>query len=190
MIRQKQIENDAPLLNSFNNRERESFGVVYKKYYKEFSHFANRLFQDTNESAEDILQDIFISIWNNKNRSFISFENLKVYIYVSLKNKLREICNHKKCVEKYETIFRTETSFSTQIAESEVFSIISHSIELLPEECAKVFRLHVDGWEVKDIAKALNKTESTVYKQKREAIDILKSKLPKSQFPIILPFII
>jgi RNA polymerase sigma-70 factor (ECF subfamily) len=67
------------------------------------------------------------------------------------------------------------------IAENEILSVLSSSLDLLPTECAKVFKLCLDGWEIKEIADQLGKSESTVYKQKKEAITILRKKLSKDK---------
>lgn len=78
--------------------------------------------------------------------------------------------------------------FVIQVAESEILSIISQAVELLPEECSKVFQLHLEGWEVQDIALKLDKSESTVYKQRTRALNILKSKM-YNQLVVILTMI-
>lgn len=189
MVNNDNEKNYALLLKKFNSKDQQSFGIVYLTYYKEFSHFANRLFYNTQHSSDDVLQDIFISIWNNKSRVFESFDNLKVYIYVALKNKLKELANHQKCMDKYNAVFKIETSFSSYVAESEVVAIISEAEGLIPSECAKVFRLHFEGWDVKEIAKMLNKSESTVYKQKREAISILKKNLNIKKLLLLLNYL-
>lgn len=180
-----QISNEPLLLKRFNNREEVAFTEIYQLYYYEFFILTLKLFNEGKEFSEDIVQDIFIGIWNNKNRCFDSIEGLKLYIYVSIKNKLRDHAKHKKHVEQYKKIIKSEDLFTIEIAETEVYSVIVKSINLLPEECANVFKLHIDGWSVKEIAEKLQKTESTVYKQKTQAITILKNKLTKNQLIII-----
>lgn len=174
------------LLKMFNDRDKYAFGVVYTKYYMEFINFATRLFQTYPNAPEDVLQDVFTSLWNNKKRGFDSFEKLKVYIYVALKNKLKEICNHHKCIHKYNDTFRDENSLSILVAECEVISLIDAAMNILPEECAKVFRLHLEDWDIKEIAIKLGKSESTVYKQKKKSEEILKSRFSKDKFLLIM----
>lgn len=174
------------LLTQFNSREESAFTAIYNLYYYEFFHFANRLFCDTVEYSEDVVQEVFINIWNNKAQNFDSLNGLKLYIYVCIKNRFRDYVKHKKHEEKYRKIVLSEDYFTIQIAESEVYSILAESLHHLPDECAAVFRLHLDGWEVKEIAQQLGKTESTVYKQKSRAIEILKNKLSGDPLSILL----
>lgn len=185
-VQKNMLENSDRLLKQFNGREEPAFTEIYNLYYYEFFHFANRLFCDTVEYSEDVVQEVFINLWKNKSQNFDSLNGLKLYIYVCIKNRFRDYIKHKKHEEKYRKVVYCEDYFTVQIAESEVYSIIAESVHLLPEECATVFRLHLDGWEVKEIAQRLGKTESTVYKQKSRAIEILKNKLSKDQLSILL----
>lgn len=177
---------DSLLLSRFNNREEGAFAKVYSHYYYNLLHLANKLFSDTTEQPEDVVQDIFINIWNNKRQKFDSLNGLKLYVYVSIRNKFKDYIKHQKHKERFRDVINSEDYFTVQVAESEVYSIIAESISLLPEECATVFRLHLDGWDVKDIALKTGKTESTVYKQKSRSIEILKDKLPMDKLYIIL----
>jgi DNA-directed RNA polymerase specialized sigma24 family protein len=62
-------------------------------------------------------------------------------------------------------------------------------MEMLPAECAKIFRLHIEEWEVKEIADRLGKAPSTVYAQKQKAITILKRKLRNLDIRLLTFFI-
>ncbi len=59
----------------------------------------------------------------------------------------------------------------------------------LPAACAKVLRFHIEGWDVKEIAQKLGKSQSTVYTQKQKAIDVLKSKLKEYSLKLFIFFI-
>ena len=175
-----------PLLENFNNRELSSFGDVYTLLFTDLSHFASKVFYDSVVESEDVIQDIFINIWENRTKKFDSILGIKMYIYVCIKNKLKTHINHSKYVDTYNKSILNDDYFVIQVAETEKLSIISQAIDILPSECAKVFKLHLDGWEVKDISKELCKSESTVYKQKQEAIRILKIKFPHNKVLLLL----
>lgn len=178
--------NAAMLLEQFNDRKEAAFTKIYNLYFYEFLHLANKLFCGTVEQSEDVVQEIFINIWNNKKQKFDSLNGLKIYIYVCVKNRFRDYIKHLKHKETYHKSTSIEDYLTVQIAESEVYSVIAESVNMLPEECAAVFKLHLDGWNVKDIAQKLGKTESTVYKQKTRSIEILKTKLSENKLYIIL----
>lgn len=165
------------LLKRFNSRDTVAFNEVYEHHYDELIKFASRMFYNTTISEDDIVQDIYLTIWENKSIQFDSLIGIKAYIYVCIKNKFKNFITHNKHISQYNQNMLKDDYFVIQVAESEVMSVISQAIDLLPEECSKVFQLHLEGWDVQDIAAKLNKSESTVYKQRNRAIQILKNKM-------------
>lgn len=176
---------DIKLLNQFNRRDSVAFNEIYKLYYNELMNFAGRLFYNTEVSVEDIIQDVFMNIWENNPRQFDSLSGIKAYIYVCIKNKLKNYIAHNKYVNEYNSRMLQEDCFIIQVAESEILSIITQAMDILPEECSKVFQLHMEGWDVQDIAQKLDKSESTVYKQRNRAMEILKKKMNKQLFLVL-----
>lgn len=177
------------LLKRFNNRDSNAFGEVYSLYANELLYFTKRIYSDTDIAANDVIHDVFIKIWESERLKFASLPNIKGYLIVSIKNYFKDYIKHHQCVGKFnQEILNNEDAFISQVVENETLSIISQALDMLPIECARVFKLCIDGWEVKDIAQKLNKTSSTVYKQKQEAITILKEKLPKDKLFILTLF--
>lgn len=167
------------LLKRFNSRDSVAFGEVYILLYDELFYFTSRLYNETEITADDVIHDTFVHIWEHSTQKFEGLENLKAYIFTSIRNRFHNYTIHQKIVEKFQY---ENHDFISDVVESETLSIINQAIGLLPQECAKVFKLHIDGWQVKDIAKELGKSESTVYAQKQEAISTLKKKLPKNLY--------
>lgn len=165
----------ARLVTCFNAREDEAFGQVYLLYYDEFYYFSSKLYRGTEIAPGDVVQDLFMKIWERKDLQFISLEHLKGYMYVSIRNGFREYLTHKNVADRYlRTVKTSDDYFISQIVETETLSVLTRLSELLPEECAKVFRLYLEGWEIKEIVEKLGKSSSTVYNQRQEAINILK----------------
>lgn len=163
------------LVACFNAREEEVFGQVYSLYYDEFYYFSSKLYRDTEIAPGDVVQDLFMKIWERKDLQFTSLEHLKGYMYVSIRNGFREYLSHKNVADRYlRTVKTSDDYFISQIVETETLSVLTRLSELLPQECAKVFRLYLEGWEIKEIVEKLGKSSSTVYNQRQEAINILK----------------
>lgn len=180
---------EETLLLGFNNREREAFGAVYYLLYNELYYFTAKLYQNSDIEPCDVIQDLFVNMWESKANQFESLIKIKSFLFVSIKNRFRNYLEHKRSIDKYtETIVAEKDSFISLIAETEVVSYVSEAIDKLPEECAKVFRMYAEGWEIKDISKHLGKSQSTVYAQKQSAISILKRSLDKYIVKIIYIF--
>lgn len=184
------MKDENILLKKFNNRDDVAFGEIYHLFYNELYYFTAGLYRDSAISPKDVLQDVFIKILESKSPEFDSIRSLKGYLYTCIKNKFRNYIDHKKSIEKYNTNVQTDDrNFVSQIVEVETLSIITQAINVLPAECAKVFKLHVEGWDIADIATKLGKSESTVYAQKNRAISILKNKLSKNSLSLLFSFI-
>jgi RNA polymerase sigma-70 factor (ECF subfamily) len=175
------------LLKQFNERDSRGFGEVYLYFHNDLCCFAGKLFQEVNITPDDVIQDIYTYIWEKKETRFDSLGSIKSYLYTAIKNHYLNHLEHLKRVDEYtQQMLLDEDRFVVMIAENEILSVLSTSLDLLPEECAKVFKLSLEGWDVKDIAGKLGKSESTVYKQKNEAISVLRKKLSKDQLLVLL----
>ena len=174
------------LLARFNKREEHALGEVYQMFYRDYFHYVSKMVAGSSFDAEDVIHDIFIAVWSNPKRSFDSIVGMKSYVYISVRNRLRVWAAKHKRMSNYLSQLDDDDLFTVQIAENEVVSLVAQSAEMLPDECAKVFRLHIEGWDIKEIALQLGKSESTVYKQKRQALSILKEKISKDKLLIIM----
>lgn len=179
--------NQADILQLFNNREEEAFGTVYLSLYDELYGFAWKLYNGANISIDDAVQDTFVHIWENRKLTFDSLKAIKAYSCIVIKNRFLKFLRHQKVVARQMNVARIENDrFITAIAENEVISLLRQSAGLLPAECAKVFALCIEGWSIKEIAEKQAKAESTVYKQRNEAIRILKKRLPPDKLYLLL----
>lgn len=170
-------ENDTRLLTRFNDRDSDAVGEVYMRYYWELHTFAARLFRETDACASDIIHDVFLSIFTTRRR-FDTLEGVKAYVYVAIKNKFRDYLSHSTHVTDYrKTYLGANDAFETDMIEAEYYSVMQHALKLLPKDCARIFRLFLEGWDAEEIAVMTGKNIRTVYNRKHDSIRILKEKL-------------
>lgn len=182
------IDQDALLLE-FNKRHEEAFSEVYKVLFDVLYHFAQRLFYATGIDAEDLVQDIFVTIWSNPKMVFSSIDHIKNYVYISIKNKHKDFLKHKLRHDKYEDmILYVDDYHFSQMVENETISLLHIADSILPSECAKVLRLYLEGYDVKEIASELGKSHNTVYHQRTKAIAALKKYLLKNNIGYFFTF--
>jgi RNA polymerase sigma-70 factor (family 1) len=136
-----------------------------------------------NEVAEDIVQDCFIKLWNN--RAQVKHPKaLKSYLYTAVRNRsldhLREVSGHKSHHEKISSTFSEyDESLVRQIAKGEMLNEIFNLMQILPPKCRTIFSmLYIEGKDYSEIAQELGLSVSTVKNQKAKAIQLLKSRLP------------
>lgn len=182
-------EEEALLLKRFNGREKHAFGEVYLMFYDNLIYFCAGLYRNTSVHADDVVQDVFLCLWENASQKFSGLVNIKAYLFVSIKNRFKDYLKHQKHIHKYrESTLIDEDYLVAQVVETEVFSFLEEALRLLPEECKRSFAEYLNGLEVKEIAIKLNKSEFTIYKQRKNAIEILRSKFPKNKLMLLLSF--
>jgi len=122
-------------------------------YEKLFFHFNNALhnlalcFVKDDQVAEEIVSDVFINLWRNRSR-LSEIENLKVYLYVSVKNLcIRHLTPNKQLTDfnlndlYFDTIAATSQNPEELFVSKEVINQIQTAVEKLPPKCRLIFKL-------------------------------------------------
>lgn len=188
MLKVKSACKCIDIIDKFNRREKDVFSHVYVEIFNPLNYFAKRLFYETEIDSKDIIQDIFISIWSSTYK-FKDIDHIKSYLYQSIKNKHKDYLKHNNIHNSFsQNAFKLEEYQFSQMIETEVYSILSLSQSILTPACAEVLKLYLEGYDIKDISEKLGKSEFTIYRQKKESINLLKKHLSNKQFEILLIF--
>ena len=163
------------------------FENVFHEYYASLCYFANKFVHDQ-EVAKDVVQDVFISLWESSNK-FGNLIALKSFLYSCVQNRAlnylekrnnREMANRKLGEPAYEE----EKVFCMQV-EADVFKEIFVIIEELPAECKRIFKMsYIEFLDIKTICKQLHIAETTVKTQRRRAKKFLRERL-KHLYPVL-----
>ena len=144
-------------------------------YEKLFFHFNDALFNlavcfvKDEAVAEEIVSDTFINLWRNRSR-LPEIENLKVYLYVSVKNLcIKHLTRNKQLADfnlndlHLEKVAATSRSPEEMMVSKEMLKYIQEAIENLPPRCRLIFKLvREDGLKYKEIAQILNISIKTI----------------------------
>ncbi len=128
------------------------------------------LFTKSREETEEILQEIFIKIWENREK-LAAIESLKDYLFRMAKNKLLDKIRHQQIRQKVLSEIKrtkdiTASTTSDQCAYREYYHIVQQAIEKLPPKRKLIFRLNIEnGLSQDEIATQLNISKSVVKKQ-------------------------
>lgn len=176
------------LVDAFNNGDAEAFRKIFDLLYSHVANFVNQQIDDRS-SAQDIAAEIFITVWL-KRKHFETFEKLRAFIFVSARNAC---CDYIKNQSKLSNRKRAFIYLSEQAQEdlytmpdpdvkqretiqNDVYEYILKEIELLPEQCRRIFKMSFfNNAKNKDIANTLKISEKTVRNQKVLAIKMLRS---------------
>lgn len=176
------------VIEEVNIGTRKTFKKIFDKFYIPLVRFAYSYIKDSHMS-EDIVQDVFTKIWT-KRKEMSSYDNIKTYLYTSVRNKCLNELEHSKVKEKY--IYHVQNNSSVYVdtedveMEQEVYKLLFDAIEELPNKCRKVFKLHLEGKNNNEIAEILEISKLTAKTHKQKAKRMITEKLGNLSFYVFL----
>ena len=181
------LYDNKQLVCLFTQGDKLAFTEIYNRYWQKlFSIAYNRLKEI--QTAEDVVHDVFISLWANRERSEIeSLENYlatstKYMILARIKKKERERIYNNSVHPTPVIDFPIEAS----IHYKRILEIVKTEVEKLPERCKLVFKYsRNEGKPVQQIANELSLSTKTVENQLNKALKHLKA-VTRSLFTSLL----
>jgi len=174
---------DKELYNNYLNGQKEAFEFLYNKYKKRIEYFIFNIVKDY-QKAEDIAQESFIYIMQNKMKENVSF---KYYIYMVAKSRAINYINVEKrrneISEKYlyNSIDSIEKDVLEFIIEEESKKEVINAIEQLEEKYRNaIYLVNIEKLSYKETAEILGQTlqntKNLVHRGKKELRKILLKK--------------
>lgn len=150
-----------------------SLEKTFKACYKELCTISFFYTKDIAE-AEDVVQDVFVKIMEKQNQ----IKDLENYLKVAVKNASLKRISKKYQSEKIDdtVLFYNESNTENENELALQKKVQLHKqINLLPEQCKKIFLLCVlDDFKYKEAADALGISINTVKTQMKKAFKILR----------------
>jgi len=160
----------------------KQFQQIYSLFFNKVYNF---IFSRTNsqDDAEDIVQDTFIGIWKSMDKLDVS-RNLGAWVFQIARNKLNDYLK-----SKYKVLERTTSQPTDNISEenlddytddnreylSKAHKEAMKMIEKLDDNYRKVLELrYIKGYKIKEVAQELKLTENNVKVIQNRAIKKLK----------------
>ena len=158
----------------------KAFEEIYNRYWRKLYAIAMH-HVGVREEAEELVQNVFLSIWNR--RSKILIKSLEVYLVLSVKNQIYDFIKSQISYRKYqEYIILQEvyqSSGSYQISDfNELSEAVEKALARLPEKSAEVFRRsRFQEQSVRQIAEDLNISDKAVEYHITKSLKFLKENL-------------
>ena len=157
-----------------------TYAMLFDRFYRPLSVFASN-YTDDLETAKEIVQDLFVSIYENR-KSLVITTSLKSYLFQSVRNRCLNHIKHIQVERKHlQQVFQDQEStedLNAKIEETELEYRIFQIISELPPKCQEIFRMsRVKGIKNKEIADHLHISIRTVETQISNALKALREKL-------------
>ncbi|MCS4225819.1 RNA polymerase sigma-70 factor [Sphingobacterium sp. BIGb0165] len=154
---------------------------LFEQYYVALVEFSWRIVQ-CNETANDIVQDVFVKLLDKPYSLGSQSAAKKSYLFTTVKNASLNYLRDLKVSEKYiqHTDFHEQDDklFLDALIYAEIVSHLEKAIERLPEGCQQICKLaYLDEKSNKEIAEHFNVSINTVKTQKRRALLLLRKQL-------------
>jgi len=134
-------------------------------------------------NAEDIVQDLFYTLWKERERINILY-SLKSYLYKAIRNRslhfLEKQKTHKHADEQIAAGNAEETVINPQsfLEYKELNEVVQHCLKQLPERRRLIFQLHrFEDKKYAEIAENLGVSVKTVEAEMSKALKLLKKEI-------------
>lgn len=174
---------EKALLSQAATGDRQAFTQLYKAYLNNSYNYIY-LFTKSREETEEILQEVFVKIWESREK-LAEVQSFKNYLFKSAKNKLldqirKEQIRHRVLTEIKRNKSIVQETTNDDFAYREYYRIVQEAIEKLPPKRKLIFRLNTENSLSHDeIAEQLNISKSVVKNQLYKAYDFVRQYLFK-----------
>ena len=176
------------LLNRLKQGDVDAFSIIFKHFYKDLVLFGGSFLPDK-VACEDIVQSIFLKLWNDRNTISID-SSLKSYLLKAVRNGCLDEIRHRNIVHEHEAdsfLHGVLGDIDTEkyVLYSDLQEHLQRALTKIPEQNREAFVLNrFEGLKYREIAEKLQVSERTIEVRISKAIDLLRKYL--QEFLIVL----
>ena len=183
---------ESGLLKELKKGDHEAFKKIFERYSNQLYRFSLSYLK-SKEAAEDIVQEVFFRIWNNRKeiKTDTSFQS---YLFMIALNSIRKYFNKLSRVNelKHEILIDfscAKPEFDDQSDYQALLRKLNELIKQMPEKRREVFvKKKIEEKSLKEISEELNITTKTVEYHISEAMKFLKKEFEKHQIQGLIFF--
>lgn len=187
------------IILDLKNDNRGAFNRLFRFYYPRIVSYIASLVDD-DLIAEDIAQDVFLYVWENRKRLMIG-KGFHSYLFqISYtrcldhfrKFRLAETYNEKvfvEHVEQYKSLLDEDTNTLSSLYSKDFFEQLNELLDKIPADRKKVFVMaYIRGISTKEIAQSLNMPKRTVESHVYLTLKYLKSNMSRKDFLLLFMY--
>jgi RNA polymerase sigma-70 factor (ECF subfamily) len=173
--------NDEELMQEIKAGNMLAFDELYRKYSRRLHKFSYSMIKST-EDAENIIQDVFLNLWLNREKVEKS-ASVRYYIFTIAYNSAISVIRKKIKDSNYLEYVKTlqdlvQEPVDLQVEYRELDEKLNKIIDNLPARQKEVYLLsRIEGLKYSEIAERLNISINTVENHLSRALDHIRKKL-------------
>ncbi len=173
---------DNVLVELLRSDDAQAFEVIYYRYWRQLFGFVYQQI-GSKEDTEEIVQELMLCLWQNRERSQI--RNLNAFLFIAARNlvnryfrtriNLRKYHEYQLMREVFENIDTDEIFNERQLSES-----IEKALQHMSEKTAKIFRMSkMDDLSVKVIASRMGLSDKAVEYHITKSLKMIRQHLER-----------
>lgn len=180
---------DYELLEAIQLNDQRAFEELFKRHWKKVHAMAYARVRSV-EVTEEIVQDLFVSIWQK--RASLSIKHLPSYLYSAVKNKVLNYIESEEVRQRHWNYYsrfipHNDLATGVNVEMNELMESIEKEINRLPEKSKKIVKLNsFEGRSITEIASLLHLSEKAIQYHLTQSIKRLRLHL--KNLTIIISF--
>ena len=179
------------LVRRIREGDQEAFKFLFTRYHHPLIQFSLSMVR-SREFARDIVQDVFLKIWKNREQLFVHTD-VRVYLFQSVRNQSLNLIERNRSRQKLEEpfdppepVFPSDRSLTGELEEfsdeerrrHRLVRRVWEEVALMPERRRLVFELHKrHGLSYKEISEVCSISLKTVENHIGQALVHLRERL-------------
>ena len=183
---------ESKILKELKKGDHSAFEKIFERYSKQLFQFSLSYLK-SEEAAKDIVQEVFIKIWNSR-RELKTDTSFQSYLFTITLNSVRKYFNQLSMLNelKHDILFDSlglKPDFDDRSDYQLMLDKLEELIKQMPEKRREVcIKKKIEEKSLKEISEELGITTKTVEYHITEAMRFLKSEFDKLQVQGLLFF--
>lgn len=183
---------DVSLLNELKKGNREAFNGVFRYFYPRMMAYVASMVEQ--KVAEDIVQDVFLYVWENREKLYVS-EGFHSYLFQSAYTRCLDhfkknlsiekyhSFTYEKHLEDYQKLLKGDNPVIEELCTKDFYRRLYELLEQLPIQRREVFVLaYIKGLTAKEVAGQTGMPQRTVESHLYLALKFLKAHMSKNDY--------
>jgi len=179
----KEQQLDKAIKIKFSTDESLAFTMLFEAYHKKIFYFILR-YVHSEELAEDLSQEVFLKIWQNRN-DLPHIQSIKAYLFTVARNhtlnSLKKAFQSEVALSEVVNSFaKTTNSIEEEIDDKEYAQFLNHVLDGLPAKSRHIFKLcREEKKSYEEVAQAMSISKNAVKNHMVLSMKILRASASK-----------